>query len=616
MRRIASFSLAAIAVAGLAGVLVLGSRGLVANAQGRGESPCIPTYKKVAEPSVILLGETVDITLHAAAVCAAETFPLHIVMVLDGSGSMAGAPSQEMKQAARDMVRKLDMDNNVGTQVGVVEFNSTAFTRCQLSNQEARVTGCIMGIGAAGGTRIDLGIEEGMRVLRQGRGRGADRDSIREVMIVLSDGGNNAGCDPVLRAAGEAKGQGILVITICVGAQCDASCMRRAATSPRYFFEATNTSQLGEIFERIRDEIVGIDLRRLDIEDVLPANMLYLEDVNQEDPPSWNPNERVLSWVANHVPKDGVTYTFRVEPQQVGYWPTNVEAKGTMLDNKSRSGEFFFEVPYVTVMNPNPLATPADPPTPPTHTPAPPPTVTITPTPRPRPIYLPINYKQICAVTERHADIVLMLDVSSSMSFPTSAGRSKIEAVVEASKAFVSAVDLSPSPLNQHGQVAVAGFNNTAWVETPLTNDLNELYAALDRLPAKMREYTRLDLAVITSGQAGLGANHKPENNVVIVLLTDGLPTRVPRAADGTMETTIIGHADALRLQGITNIYTIGVGVPDSENPNQRINPDLLRRIAGDGSRYFETADAEQVRDILQSFSTSTSCAKRVRRGD
>jgi hypothetical protein len=36
-----------------------------------------------------------------------------------------------------------------------------------------------------------------------------------------------------------------------------------------------------------------------------------------------------------------------------------------------------------------------------------------------------------CDTTEEHADIVLMLDISSSMSLPTAAGRWKVEAVVE-----------------------------------------------------------------------------------------------------------------------------------------------------------------------------------------
>ena len=51
----------------------------------------------------------------------------------------------------------------------------------------------------------------------------------------------------MIAAAGQAKGQGILVITVCVGGGCDVQCMRSAATSPRYFFEARNSSALVQI---------------------------------------------------------------------------------------------------------------------------------------------------------------------------------------------------------------------------------------------------------------------------------------------------------------------------------------------------------------------------------
>jgi uncharacterized protein YegL len=272
-----------------------------------------------------------------------------------------------------------------------------------------------------------------------------------------------------------------------------------------------------------------------------------------------------------------------------------------------------FEVPFITVLSPGIVSTPAIPPVPPTYTPTPEPTVT--PTPRPQPIYLPVNLNQRCQVTEAHADIVLMLDVSTSMTRATSAGRSKMEAVLEASKAFAGAIDMTPNELNQYGQMSVAGFNATAWVEVPLTNDLNAVYAALDRLPSKMREFTRLDLAVTTMGEAVLGPNHKPENEPVVVLLTDGLPNQVPYAEDGTMETTVIRAADALRANGIESIYTIGVGVPDSPDPNQRINPELLIAIAGDEDRYFEASDAEEVSDILEDLKSTQSCGK-LRWGD
>ncbi len=81
--------------------------------QQRGEeSTCVPESNKVAYPNVLLLGEETNITLTVRALCAPEAFPLHIVLVLDASGSMAGQKNAELKAAVKQMVRQLDLDES------------------------------------------------------------------------------------------------------------------------------------------------------------------------------------------------------------------------------------------------------------------------------------------------------------------------------------------------------------------------------------------------------------------------------------------------------------------------------------------------------------------------
>ena len=156
--------------------------------QQRGEeSTCVPESNKVAYPNVLLLGEETNITLTVRALCAPEAFPLHIVLVLDASGSMAGQKNQELKAAVKQMVRQLDLGNRPLIQMGIVEFNTTANTLCQLTNDAGRLSSCANKVSANGGTAIDLGIREGLKVLTRGRPR--DRSDVREIMVVLSDGG-------------------------------------------------------------------------------------------------------------------------------------------------------------------------------------------------------------------------------------------------------------------------------------------------------------------------------------------------------------------------------------------------------------------------------------------
>ena len=92
----------------------------------------------------------------------------------------------------------------------------------------------------------------------------------------------------------------------------------------------------------------------------------------------------------------------------------------------------------------------------------------------------------------------------------------------------------------QYAQAAIAAFNSTAWIEHELSNDRATLQRAVDNLPNGMREGTRIDLAFAIGAEALNGPNHKPENQKVMIVLTDGLPNRVPYAEDGTMETTIL----------------------------------------------------------------------------
>ena len=73
----------------------------------------------------------------------------------------------------------------------------------------------------------------------------------------------------------------------------------------------------------------------------------------------------------------------------------------------------------------------------------------------------------------------------------------------------------------------------------------------------------------------------RTSNTPVVILLTDGLPNQVPYAEDGTVETTILRYAVAAKAAGVV-MYTIGVGVPNSPDINQRINPA--------GAKVFTTA--------------------------
>ena len=597
---------------------------------GTNDSTCAVERVKSALPDVILLGETVDITLVSKIVCSSEQVPLHIVFVFDASGSMnEEGKIKSAKQAAQTVITNLDLQNNPLTMVGVVEFNTTATILCQLTNSSTQAKSCVGRVVAIGGTNITAGIQAGIRVLGNGRRNVQDVNLLREVMVVLSDGSDNNGCGGVLSASSQARATGAIVMTVCVGSGCDTQCMRAAASSARYYFAAANAGQLQAIFERIRQEIFNIVVKRLTVIDTLPANMQYVPDSADPQPDRIGPDGSELEWSPNAVPKDGITMTFKVKPLEVGYHPTNLSGTGEFIDNKGKKGAYAFEVPWVMVLQPFPLATPTVPPPtepPPTRTPGPPPTPTNTPvpptptptltptptptpTPKPRPIYLPIIVREKCDRIEIYADVALILDISTSMNRASVEGPSvrKLDEVLAAAKVFVGRMQFAPNQLGQHDQVAVVGFNDDAWIAQTLTSDKAAVLAAIDKLPKRQKEGTRLDLA-FQKGAEALPANLRREGNTpTLILLTDGLPNRVPFQPGHSQEETVIAAAHVVKADGI-RIYTIGVGRPDAPDLIDRVSPELLTVCASDPSMYYPAPDATQLSKIYTEIAYTFGC--------
>jgi Mg-chelatase subunit ChlD len=244
---------------------------------------------------------------------------------------------------------------------------------------------------------------------------------------------------------------------------------------------------------------------------------------------------------------------------------------------------------------PTPSPTPQETPTPAdTPTPTAPPSSTPTATPGHYEIYLPAGEKrEKCIPDAFHSDVVLVLDRSTSMLRPVvDGGIPKNQAAIDAAKSFVELLDFTPDELNRHDQVAIVGFNDTAWVQLGLGSDGQAALDALDRLTHMTAEGTRLDLAFLRGQEPLDGPKRKVENRPVIILLTDGLPNRVPTPAPiGPQEQTVVEAAQKAKDKG-TRIYTIGLGKPTD------INPRLLIAAASERYMYYYAPRPEDLEGI------------------
>jgi Mg-chelatase subunit ChlD len=217
---------------------------------------------------------------------------------------------------------------------------------------------------------------------------------------------------------------------------------------------------------------------------------------------------------------------------------------------------------------------------------------------------LPIQLREMCVPKRTYSDVALVIDMSTTMRELTADGRPKVAVVIEAAKIFMDGMSLGRDVAGGSDQVAIVGFNRSAWIEQRLTGDSAALRSAVDRLPAGMQEFTRLDLAFEGGAEALRDVRHSV-NTPVLVLLTDGLPNRVPYAEDGTMESTVLRQASAAKAAGIT-VYTIGVG--RAGGPRPQINPALLRAAASRPDMYYGAPDASQLAAIYAELTRVIPC--------
>jgi RHS repeat-associated protein len=163
-----------------------------------------------------------------------ESQPQDVVLVLDRSGSMSGAPIEDAKTAAKGFISGLNLNID---KVGLVSFSDSASLDYALTNNGTAVRSAIDSLYASGGTAIGEGIATAQAALT-GAGR--------KVMVVLSDGENNAGRDPVAAAA-SAKAAGIYIISIALGAA-NQSVMSAIASSSSDFYYSPDSNTLTDSY--------------------------------------------------------------------------------------------------------------------------------------------------------------------------------------------------------------------------------------------------------------------------------------------------------------------------------------------------------------------------------
>jgi Ca-activated chloride channel family protein len=199
-------------------------------------------------------------------------------------------------------------------------------------------------------------------------------------------------------------------------------------------------------------------------------------------------------------------------------------------------------------------------------------------------------------VTSQGINIVLAIDLSSSMLAQDFLPQNRLEVAKDVVKKFIAA--------RSSDRIGVVAFAAEALTQVPLTTDYPVVMAAVDNLAAgQLEDGTAIGTAIATAANRLRDA---PGRSRVMIVLTDGENNRGsidPRTA-----------AKAAAAFGI-KIYTVGVGtegmapVPVGrdvfglkyENRIVRIDEPLLSDIAKTtGGRYFRARDAAALERIYE----------------
>ncbi|GAC1692608.1 MAG: VWA domain-containing protein [Gemmatimonadaceae bacterium] len=199
-------------------------------------------------------------------------------------------------------------------------------------------------------------------------------------------------------------------------------------------------------------------------------------------------------------------------------------------------------------------------------------------------------------VTSEGINIVLLVDLSSSMLALDFQPQNRIEVAKDVVKRFIRA--------RKSDRIAIVAFAAEALTQVPLTTDYPVVLAAVENLQAgQLEDGTAIGTAIATGANRLRGA---PGKSRVMILLTDGENNR------GAIDPRTAAQAAAAFD---IKIYTVGVGseglapVPVGrgvfglryENREVRMDEPLLMDIAKTtGGRYFRARDAAALQHIYE----------------
>lgn len=608
-------------------------------------SPCVARLAQEAAPGQVALGQVFTATLRLALDCPDARLPLALALVLDRSSSMErGQALERAKEGAVGLVERLEAGRDWGT---VISFNQAARVDQHLTDVPALLRSAIQGLKPGGDTNISAGLAEGRRQLARMAGRVpqpalvllTDGKNLSGAEAVAREGEALRRAGVYVAAVGLGRDPERAILEAAASSPADAYFLERPEQLLGVFQtigerwtgltvrEAAVTHQLPEALE-----VVGAALPPAEVEPggrrwrlpAIGAGPLTLRLTLRALQAGRHPlsREATLSWVdqggragqaAFPVPWVEVLSPGTMPPPTPGTWPApSREPRPSGTPTPQGSAHTATPTPPPTsppsaTGSPSPSPRPAASPTPasspppssptPSSTPAsstPASTVSRPPSPATHPPgvpwrgYLPAVARHGCAggqLAERAADLVLVLDSSTTMGDATSLGTSRLGLAQEAIRRLARATD--PALLG----LALVTFDVEARTLTELGASREALVQAAQAV--QLRRGSRIDLGIEAAREILRRRAPSDQRAAYVVLISDGLPAGVAPEA-------VLAAAERLRAAGVI-LWSLGLGdAPEAQ--------ELLRSMAGAEGRYVAAGDGASLASLLPVLGGDALC--------
>lgn len=281
---------------------------------------------KAISPQAIDLGEAITVTLRVDGACQGEHRPLQLVVVFNIAKQMNNDNALDRAKSA--VIALLDRLRPVDTDVALIAFAERArldlpFAGEQRGGYDAgRVAATVASLEATEeGTdlagALELAQSELARVKRD--------DSIRQAVLIVTDGGPLATGDDPTSAAADLRTDGVALyaeIHPPVGlAEADLDGLVALVDGKDQLFTTYTPEAIDAQFDTLASYSPAAQLPfdRVSISDELPANMRYVA-ASAEPPAAYDLATRTLRWEALPADEASATVRYRLEPLAFGSW--------------------------------------------------------------------------------------------------------------------------------------------------------------------------------------------------------------------------------------------------------------------------------------------------------